>query len=206
MSSFLSRVQTELRVMTREWFVSTADDVVVGHIQCSRHFYAHDFYPRFPNGESMFEGATPSTGGCLNMAFKIDREMNQNGKLLPEKFIRVVHWNHRRNYDTISEPKGVRNRDRSDTIAFSLSHAPTCLEHMHRFVESCGVVVCTGSSSINSEAQWGDNDAGLKAILCNNADDAVIISTTVIGNYPEDVSTCRGQGTPFTNMVSSIVG
>ena len=73
---------------------------------------------------------------------------------------------------------------------------------MHRFVESCSVVICNGSAenenhvkatnNNNKIISWGETGKGTKTILCNNADDAVIISTTVIGIYPTEPNDCRG--------------
>lgn len=202
-------MKSELRVSSREWFASVADDVVVGHIQCTSHLYTNDFLKSFPHVESTFNLSKGITTGCLNMAFKVDREMNQNGQLLPEISIRVVHWRNRRDYERISEPKKMKFDGNEDfdrnRMAFSLSHAPTCSQYMHRFVESCGVIVCSGAGEEFSGVAWGENDAGLKAIICNNADDAVVVSTSVIGNYPHDPAACHGQkpGTPYISDVSS---
>ena len=185
-----------------------ADNVLVGRIQCAamtstaalRHKFSQDSSVFGRQREDNKSRDSKSGKGCLNMAFKVDREMNQNGILLPEKFIRMVHWSNRRKYEVISEPTGARSADRPNVMAFSLSHAPTCRAYMHRFVESCGAVTCHGS---DNTVEWGVNDAGVKAILCNNADEAVVISTTVIGNYPKESKSCSKTGAPYNDEVTA---
>jgi hypothetical protein len=196
--------------MSREWFSSVVDNVIVGHIQCESESRKDDFLSRFPGDSSMFKDEknpnwVKRDKGCLNMAFKVDREMTKSGSLQPEKFIRIVRHSNRRKYAINTEPM-VERRDRDaiknyNSMAFSLSHAPTCLTHMHRFVESCGVVMC----SADSDMTWGNNDQGTKAILCNNANAAEVVTTSVIGNYPSDVSECRGEGQPYEDTVSLVI-
>lgn len=208
-SVFLSRVQSELLVHSREWFTSLADDVLVGRLQCKAVSIIDELHQNFPEDASMFMNKQnihiKNKGvGCLNMAFKVDREMNQKGTLLAEKFIRIVHMSNRRNYEINTEPKGGQGQKNSNTMAYSLSHSPTCGEYMHRFVESCGVVTCSGATEHSPVLDWGDNDAGLKAIVCNGAEEAVVISTTVIGNYPKDPKTCPGPGLPYQDKVQDV--
>jgi hypothetical protein len=218
-SSSLGRVQSELRVASREWFASSADDVLVGHIQCTavsaketlrRHFPQTDVYGSGGIDKNMYlllksnvkdkdKRDESKSKGCLHMALKLDREMQQNGKMLSEAFIRTVFWGNRRKYTKISEPKGARSTNNPHMMAFSLSHAPTCGTNMHRFVESCGIVYCYGSTK--GAVEWGENTAGGKAMLCNDAEGAVVVSTTVIGNYPKDPKACFEWGKPYNDEV-----
>ena len=204
----MGRVHSELRVYSREWFAAMADDVLVGHFQCAAVSVTDQLHHNFPQESAFFfknqtSSLHASNKGCLHMAFKVDREMNQKGNLLPEHFIRTVHWENRRNYKKISETQqGAQSASSPNMMAYSLSHSPTCREYMHRYVESCGVVTCHGSNERSKVMEWGDNEAGMKAIVCNNAKEAVMLSTTVIGNYPKDPAKgCSEAGAPYQDEV-----
>ena len=174
---------------SREWFTSKTDDVLVGRFRCIAVPSTEDFRKLYPQNE------TAVNAHCLNLAFKVDREMNLNGKVLEEKYSRVVSFENRRNYDIRSEQQ---NHERNmNKMAYSLSHAPTCMQDMHRYVESCGILMC---DNVGDSIEWGQNDAGMKAIVCNNADKALLIGTTVIGNYPRNPK-CSEKGKSYDDEV-----
>ncbi len=185
----------------REWFASTADNVLVGHMRC-KPLAPSSIQRNFPSDESLLRRVSGDGKGCLHMAFKVDREMhNQRGDLLSEKFIRTTHWSNRRRYEIVTESQDAKSTVKPNAMAFSLSHAPTCKLYMHRYVETCGVVLCGGKLG------WGGDKQGRKAILCNSAEDAVVLSTSVVGNYPEEGlvdatnKPCK-KGDPYNDQVS----
>lgn len=200
-------MQSAWKASSREWFASLADDVLVGHFQCSAVSARQHLLYKFPktNAPWAIDSMSPelantnSSKGCLHMAFKIEREMSQlEGEYLLEKYMRLVHWPNRRSYSIVSEKRAGTSEKGSDSLnmmAFSMSHAPTCRHSMHRFVESCGVVIC------DQAIEWGEDNDGLKAVLCNNARDAVVISTSVVGNYPQDPKGCTVTSEPYDDKV-----
>ena len=177
---YVGRVKSELRLYQREWFASAADDVLVGYFQCKprRSVVLNKLFANLA-------GDQISENHCLNFAFKADREMNLNGDILGQEHIRTVSWQKRRDYD--SHFNSDSSSLSGNMVAFSLSHSPTCRQYMHRYVESCGAIMCSGEKST---LQWREMRGSFNPVVCNNANDAIIVSTSVIGNYPSSPKNC----------------